>query len=35
MTPWDEIAIQYVLVCTHVAKKRPGDAFQEHSSLVS
>ncbi|KAF8345580.1 hypothetical protein F5887DRAFT_168384 [Amanita rubescens] len=35
VTPWDEIAIQYVLVCTHVAKKRPGEAFQEHSSLVS
>ena len=35
MTPWDEIAIQYVLVCTYVAKRKPGDAFQEHSALVS
>ncbi|KAJ7584344.1 hypothetical protein C8J56DRAFT_1053796 [Mycena floridula] len=33
--PWDEIAIQYVLVCTHVAKKKPGEAFKEHSALVS
>ena len=35
VSPWDEIAIQYVLVCTHVAKRRPGEAFQEHSTLVS
>lgn len=35
VSPWDEIAIQYVLVCTHVAKRRPGDAFQEHTTLVS
>jgi len=34
-SPWDEIAIQYVLVCTHVAKKRPGEAFKEQSQLVS
>lgn len=35
MSPWDEIAIQYVLVCTHAAKKRPGEAFKEQSQLVS
>ncbi|PFH50136.1 hypothetical protein AMATHDRAFT_75767 [Amanita thiersii Skay4041] len=35
VSPWDEIAIQYVLACTHIAKKRPGDAFQEHTTLVS
>jgi hypothetical protein len=33
--PWDEIAIQYVLVTHHVAKKRPGDAFKEESQLIS
>lgn len=35
MSPWDEIAISYVLTCTHVARKRPGEAFKEHSQLVS
>lgn len=34
-SPWDEIAIQYVLICTHIAKVRPGEAFKEHSQLVS
>lgn len=33
--PWDEIAIQYVLVTNNVARKRPGEAFKEQSSLVS
>ncbi|KAF8914310.1 hypothetical protein CPB84DRAFT_1833013 [Gymnopilus junonius] len=33
--PWDDIAIQYVLVCTHVAKKRYIEAFKEESQLVS
>jgi hypothetical protein len=33
--PWDEIAIQYVLVTSHAAKKRPGEAFKEHTQLVS
>jgi hypothetical protein len=33
--PWDEIAIQYVLVTSHAAKKRPGEAFKEQSTLVS
>lgn len=33
--PWDEIAIQYVLVITHVAKKRYADAFKEHTQLVN
>ncbi|KAI9467114.1 hypothetical protein BJY52DRAFT_1111063 [Lactarius psammicola] len=34
-SPWDEIAIQYVLVTTHVAKKRYADAFKEHTQLVN
>ncbi|EPQ59050.1 hypothetical protein GLOTRDRAFT_34717 [Gloeophyllum trabeum ATCC 11539] len=34
-SPWDEIAIQYVLVVHHVAKKRAGEAFKEHTQLVS
>ncbi|KAF9057815.1 hypothetical protein BJ165DRAFT_1398019 [Panaeolus papilionaceus] len=33
-SPWDEIAIQYVLVCAHIAKKRYIDAFKEDSHLV-
>ena len=33
-SPWDDISIQYVLVCTHVAKKRYVDAFKEESQLV-
>ncbi|KAF9006743.1 hypothetical protein BDQ17DRAFT_1389503 [Cyathus striatus] len=33
-SPWDEIAIQYVLVCTHVAKKRSLEAFKEQAQLV-
>jgi len=33
-SPWDEIAIQYVLVSTNAAKKRPGEAFKEQSQLV-
>jgi len=33
--PWDDIAIQYVLVCTHVAKKRYIEAFKEESQLVT
>ncbi|KAG6850189.1 hypothetical protein H0H93_016617 [Arthromyces matolae] len=34
-SPWDEIAIQYVLTCGHIAKRRHGEAFKEHSQLVS
>ncbi|KDR84093.1 hypothetical protein GALMADRAFT_275300 [Galerina marginata CBS 339.88] len=34
-SPWDDIAIQYVLICTHVAKKRYIEAFKEESQLVS
>ncbi|KAG6910800.1 hypothetical protein DXG01_007689 [Tephrocybe rancida] len=34
-SPWDEIAIQYVLTCGHIAKRRPGEAFREQSQLVS
>ena len=33
-SPWDDISIQYVLVCTHVAKKRYVEAFKEESQLV-
>ncbi|KAF7322058.1 PCI domain-containing protein [Mycena kentingensis (nom. inval.)] len=33
--PWDEIAIQYVLICTHIAHGRPVEAFKEHCQLVS
>ncbi|KAJ6460109.1 hypothetical protein C8R47DRAFT_1059009 [Mycena vitilis] len=35
MSPWDEVAIQYVLICTHIARLRPGEAFKEQSQLVS
>jgi hypothetical protein len=34
VAPWGEIAIQYVLVCSHVAKRRPDEGFKEHSKLV-
>ncbi|KAI6152430.1 hypothetical protein BKA82DRAFT_4111168 [Pisolithus tinctorius] len=34
-TPWDEIAVRYVMVTTHVARKRPGEAFSEQSQLIS
>ena len=34
-SPWDEIAIRYVMVTSHVARKRPGDAFNEQSQLIS
>ena len=33
--PWDEIAISYVLTCTHVALEKPGEAFKEYTQLVS
>jgi hypothetical protein len=33
-SPWDEIAIRYVLVVNHVTKQRPGDAFREQDKLV-
>lgn len=34
-SPWDEIAIRYVMVTTHVARKRPSEAFTEQSQLIS
>ena len=34
-SPWDEIAISYVLVINHISKDRPAVAFKEHSQLVS
>ncbi|KAI0375941.1 hypothetical protein BV20DRAFT_932648 [Pilatotrama ljubarskyi] len=33
--PWDEIAIQYVLVVNHCARKRAIEAFKEECTLVS
>ncbi|KAH6914763.1 COP9 signalosome complex subunit 12 [Coprinopsis sp. MPI-PUGE-AT-0042] len=35
VAPWDEIAIQYLLVCWNIAKKRYDEAFKEESQLVS
>ncbi|RPD66879.1 COP9 signalosome complex subunit 12 [Lentinus tigrinus ALCF2SS1-7] len=34
-SPWDEVAIQYVLVVNLCAKKRAADAFKEECTLVS
>lgn len=34
-SPWDEIAIRYVMVTSHVARKRPAEAFNEQSQLTS
>ncbi|KAK7696258.1 hypothetical protein QCA50_000911 [Cerrena zonata] len=34
-SPWDEIAIQYVLVVNHCAKRRASEAFKEECQLVS
>ncbi|KAI9064811.1 hypothetical protein FKP32DRAFT_1610940 [Trametes sanguinea] len=34
-SPWDEIAIQYVLVVNHCARKRAREAFKEECTLVS
>ncbi|KAK7033557.1 COP9 signalosome (CSN) subunit [Paramarasmius palmivorus] len=33
--PWDDIAIQYVLTCSHVARRRSIEGFKEHTQLVS
>ncbi|KAJ3769244.1 hypothetical protein EV361DRAFT_792627 [Lentinula raphanica] len=33
-SPWDDIAIKYVLTCSCVAKRRSLDAYKEHSALV-
>ncbi|KAG8219046.1 hypothetical protein J3R82DRAFT_4802 [Butyriboletus roseoflavus] len=33
--PWDEIAVRYVMVTSHVARKRPAEAFNEQSQLIS
>ncbi len=33
-SPWDEMAIQYVLVVSHCGKDRAIEAFKEHCSLV-
>ncbi|KZT05561.1 COP9 signalosome complex subunit 12 [Laetiporus sulphureus 93-53] len=34
-SPWDEIAIHYVLVVNHCAKKREAEAFKEECTLVN
>ncbi|KAI0797101.1 PCI domain-containing protein [Abortiporus biennis] len=34
-SPWDEIAIQYVLVVNHCAKNRATEAFKEECALAS
>ncbi|KAJ3719349.1 hypothetical protein C8R42DRAFT_697145 [Lentinula raphanica] len=34
ISPWDDIAIKYVLTCSCVAKRRSLDAYKEHSALV-
>ncbi|KAI0092410.1 hypothetical protein BDY19DRAFT_883602 [Irpex rosettiformis] len=34
-SPWDEIAIQYVLVVNHIARNKPIEAFKEEAHLVS
>ena len=33
-SPWDDIAIRYVLVAHHIAKRRPSEAFKEHTVFV-
>lgn len=32
--PWDEIAIRYVLIAHHIAKRRPTEAFKEHTVFI-
>nr|GAT50159.1 predicted protein [Mycena chlorophos] len=34
-SPWDDVAIQHVLVCTHIAYGRSAEAFQQQCQLVS
>ena len=33
-SPWDEIAVRYVLIAHHIAKRRPSEAFKEHTVFV-
>lgn len=33
-SPWDEIAIHYVLIAHHIARRRPSEAFKEHTALI-
>ncbi|KAJ8514861.1 hypothetical protein ONZ45_g7641 [Pleurotus djamor] len=35
ISPWDDIAIQYVLVCTHRIKGRHTDAFKDQLQLLT
>lgn len=34
-SPWDQIAIRYLLVTNYVAKKKPVEAFDEQKELAS
>ena len=34
-SPWDEIAIRYVLIAHHIAKRRPSEAFKEHTVFIT
>jgi hypothetical protein len=34
-SPWDEIAIHYVLIVNHLAKNEPVEAFKGQCTLVS
>ncbi|KAF9782252.1 hypothetical protein BJ322DRAFT_1075075 [Thelephora terrestris] len=34
-SPWDEIAIRYVLIAHHIAKRRPNEAFKEHTAFIN
>jgi len=34
-SPWDDVAISYILVCSNIAKKRYIDAFKEEAQLIS
>ena len=33
-SPWDEIAIRYMLIAHHIAKRRPSEAFKEHTAFI-
>lgn len=33
--PWGEISVQFVLVCVNVSKKKCGDAYNDHQTLVT
>jgi len=33
--PWDEIGIRYILIAHHIAKRRPSEAFKEHTVFIN